>query len=227
MKRQKKIKSLQVEKKEEVVMTDTPKIEPVLEQVNEAQAIIDDIQRMKDEIESTKQEIAMAKMQSEELEQNDIRVELAALKRELQELKRSKSEFQVMPKRELDADESFVYNKHVILSESRKGLKEKIERDRIRDSEMVRGKFINRRAPGKKSQALTYLRYDTDPVKWYYFNDGGFYTIPRGFMDEINEYYHTPVFVQKQGPMDPDNPESQIAEVNRDNKKYAFFEMAG
>jgi hypothetical protein len=33
------------------------------------------------------------------------------------------------------------------------------------------------------------------------------------------------VFVQRQGAMDPDNPESQIAAVDNSNKKYAFVSV--
>lgn len=83
------------------------------------------------------------------------------------------------------------------------------------------GKFINRRAPGQSAK-LTYLKYADDPVKWYTMEDGKVYTIPRGFADQINEYYYTPHFIQKQGIMDPNAPSSAIHDVDTSNKKYAF-----
>jgi hypothetical protein len=86
---------------------------------------------------------------------------------------------------------------------------------------MITGKFMNRRAPGQTVK-LTYLRYETDPVKWYSFEDGKIYTIPRGFADQLNEHYYTPHFIQKQTEMDPNRPASAIHDVDTSNKKYAF-----
>ena len=79
---------------------------------------------------------------------------------------------------------------------------------------------MNRRAPGNPAK-LTYMKYADDPVKWYTFEDGKVYTIPRGFADQINEYYHRPIFIQKEGELDPSNP-SQIHAVDTSNKSYAF-----
>lgn len=96
-----------------------------------------------------------------------------------------------------------------------------IEQQKVIDNQKVTGKFINRRAPGQQVK-LAYIKYDDDPVKWHVFEDGKVYTIPRGFADQINEYYHTPQFVQKTDLMDPNAPSSVIHEVDTSNKKYAF-----
>jgi hypothetical protein len=146
------------------------------------------------------------------------RVELETTKREVEE---KKLEMQRKPYRELDKDEERIVEKQVTMSNERESLKAKIEAQRAYDSELVTGKFMNRRAPGQTVK-LTYLKYETDPVKWYEFQDGKVYTIPRGFAEQLNEHYHTPHFIQKQGDMDPNRPSSAIHEVDTSNKKYAF-----
>jgi hypothetical protein len=80
---------------------------------------------------------------------------------------------------------------------------------------------MNQRNPGQAVK-LPYIKYPEDPVVWHNFEHNKVYTIPRGFADQINDYYHTPRFVQKEGAMDPNAPMSQISAVDTSNKKYAF-----
>lgn len=146
------------------------------------------------------------------------RVELENTKREIEE---KKHELKLMANREISEDEKKIIEKQVSRINSSETLKSKIEAQRKHDSEMITGKFMNRRAPGQPAK-LTYIKYDTDPVKWYELQDGKVYTIPRGFAEQINEHYHTPHFIQKQGEMDPNRPSSAIHDVDTSNKKYAF-----
>lgn len=152
------------------------------------------------------------------------RLELENTKREIEE---KKHQLKLIPNREISLQESQLVEKQVSMTSKMTTLQEKIEKQRIRDSEMVTGKFMNRRAPGQ-SVKLPYLKHATDPVKWYPLEDGKVYTIPRGFVDQLNggtdddPCYYTPRFIQKQGEMNPDMPESAIHSVDSTNKKYAF-----
>jgi len=152
------------------------------------------------------------------------RIELENTKREIEE---KKLELKRTPGREISEQEKEIMNKPVGMTSSRTAIKEKIDRQQARDSELVTGKFMNRRAPGQ-SVKLPYIKYATDPVKWYPLEDGKTYTIPRGFADQLNggseddPCYYTPQFVQKSGEMDPNKPSSAIHSVDSSNKKYAF-----
>ncbi len=152
------------------------------------------------------------------------RLELEKIKQELEE---SKKQLAVVKERDLDEVENRIVEKQIAQRSEDQGAKAKIAAQKARDNERVTGKFINRRAPGQEVK-LPYIKYEDDPVKWYSFRDGGTYTIPRGFADQLNggtpedPCYYTPHFIQKQGPMDPDNPESQIHAVDTSNHKYAF-----
>lgn len=150
-------------------------------------------------------------------ETDRVRQELEAAKKELVET-RLKLE---TPRRVYSPEEDRISEKQLTSGHEKKALQEKIEAEKAYDNQLVTGRFMNRRAPGQSAK-LTYLKYADDPVKWYTFEDGHTYTIKRGFADQINEHYHTPIFQQKTGVMDPDRPESAIDNVDRSNKKYAF-----
>jgi|GEM_PF-1207756 hypothetical protein len=204
MARQKKIKSLQIEEvKKEVVMTEV--IEP--EQIENAALEIT--------LESIQQEIDKAR---KELEQTKVILE------------EKKHELKLLPRREVDEKEQQIIDKQVNNINKKKNKNDLIEKQRIYDSQMITGRFMNRRAPGQKVK-LPYLKHSTDPVKWYELRDGGIYTIPRGFADQLNggdeknPCYYTPVFIQKEGAQvlsDKMGENSAIAEVDTSNKKYAF-----
>jgi hypothetical protein len=154
-----------------------------------------------------------------ELEILKVQIEIEKAKLELEEI-RAKS--RALSSREHDAKELAIVDKQITNQNEDKAVKEKIRSQKEYDNVKVTGRFMNRRAPGQMAK-LAYIKYDDDPVKWYELQDGRTYTIPRGFADQINEHYHSPVFVQKTGPIEnPDDPGSQIAEVDRSNKKYAF-----
>lgn len=147
-------------------------------------------------------------------------IELENAKRELSE---KKYELSISPK----VNENAALNKEIAISIQNSGLSEKIQKQKEFDSVQVTGRFSNRRAPGQ-SVKLPYQKYSDDPVKWWPFEDGKVYTIPRGFADQINggtdedPLYYTPRFVQKTGIMDPDAPASSIHDVDTSNKKYSF-----
>lgn len=117
-----------------------------------------------------------------------------------------------------------VQSKNITMGNSKEAKRAVIEEQKRQDSRMVRGRFLNRRAPGQTVK-LTYMKYEDDPVKWYEFRDGGTYEIPRGFADQINEYYHTPIFTQTEQFIDPSKPSSSIANVDTSVKKYAFVDI--
>lgn len=138
------------------------------------------------------------------------------------EIEEKKAKLKKMERREISAEERAISDKQVTSQVKGSALKEKIEKQKAHDDKMLTGRFINRRHPGKKSEKLTYLKYDTDPVKWWDFEDGKVYTIPQGFVEQIKEHYYVPYFTQKQGPMDPNQPASQIHHIDTSNKKYDF-----
>lgn len=157
--------------------------------------------------------------QTLELDNIKIQIELEKAKLELEEL-RAKS--RAMSSRVLDENEIRIDEKMIATRNENKAAAERIRSQKEYDDVKVTGRFLNRRAPGQMAK-LAYIKYETDPVKWYELHDGRTYTLPRGFVDQINEYYHSPQFIQKTGPIeDPDDPGSQIAEVDKSNKKYAF-----
>jgi len=156
-----------------------------------------------------------------ETEIDRARQELEKTKVEIEE---KKHEMGKISSRTHSEEELEITKKQVANSVKGGALKEKIERQKAYDNQMITGRFMNLRAPGQPAK-LTYMKYADDPVKWYNFEDRKTYTIPRGFVDQINEYYHTPRFIQKNEPMDPDAPSSQIHDVDTSNKKYAFVPL--
>jgi seryl-tRNA synthetase len=160
------------------------------------------------------------KLEELEIEVDRVRVELEQAKKELAE---KKEEIARLPKRELDESEKKMDKKLESLRGASAGLKDKIEKQKEYDNQKVTGKFMNRRHPGS-SVKLTYMKYEDDPVKWWDLEDGKVYTIPRGFADQINEYYYKPHMIQKSPDqfMDPNRPSSAIAEVDTSNKLYGF-----
>lgn len=153
-----------------------------------------------------------------------VRFELEKAKIELEE---KRKEIESTPSRKYDEKEIKISEKQVTMSSERQALKEKIEQQRKIDKIQVTGKFLNRRAPGQPAK-LTYMKYEDDPVKWYFFEDGRTYTIPRGFADQINDYYHTPSFIprdQSSSLAEQEGSQSPIAFVDTSNKKYAFVSV--
>lgn len=162
---------------------------------------------------------APSNTQSLELDNIRIQIELEKAKLELEEI-REKS--RALSSRQIDEFEQKIIDKQISTRNESKAVAEKISSQKEYDNVPVTGRFLNRRAPGNMVK-LPYIKYEDDPVRWYEFYDGKTYTIPRGFADQLNEYYHSPQFIQKQGPIeDPDDPGSQIEQVDRSNKKYAF-----
>lgn len=153
-------------------------------------------------------------------ETDRVRQELEAARKELAETKQKIE----TPRRVYTEEEERLCEKQLTSGNERKALAEKIAAEKAYDNVMITGRFMNRRAPGQPAK-LTYGKYADDPVKWYTFEDGHTYTIPRGFVEQINDYYHTAIFQQKTGIMDPDRPESIIEHVDRSNKKYAFIPL--
>lgn len=92
------------------------------------------------------------------------------------------------PHRELDLVEQSIAERQINRTNAKSAREDRNAKLRELDSIEVTGKFMNLRAPGQPVK-LTYLKHETDPVKWYNFNQGQIYTIPRGFADQINDHY--------------------------------------
>lgn len=161
-------------------------------------------------------------LESLESEVDRARLELEKLKIEIDEKQR---QIKTMPAREVSEDEMIIVKKQQSGFVKNAGLKEKIEKQKAYDNVIVTGKFINRRAPGQPAK-LTYIKYEDDPVKWYTLEDGKVYDLPRGFVDQIREHYHTPVFNQTTQAMDPNRPAGSIHDVDTSNKKYDFVPIS-
>ncbi len=204
MGRRKKNISLQIEKKEVAMSEESTNIEQL-----QMDLPIDN------QVESLQQELDIA------------RQELEKTKLEIAERKHQLNQMKVTPSREISSEEKRISESQIASSSSRTALEDKIYKQKLRDSELVTGRFMNRRAPGQPVK-LPYVKHDTDPVKWYPLEDGKIYTIPRGFADQLNggtdedPCYYTPHFIQKIGEMDPNKPESAIHAIDSSNKKYAF-----
>lgn len=172
-------------------------------------------------LEETKSEVKM----SEEAVLDSIQTELDVARLELEKVKvqieEKKNELKFESRREISEEERQSSKRQIATTNESRAAEALIDQQKAFDNVKITGRFMNRRAPGQPAK-LTYIKYVDDPVKWYTFEDGKIYTIPRGFADQINDYYHTPVFTQKEGAMDPNAPTSQISEVDKSNKKYAF-----
>ncbi len=159
MGRQKKIKSLQIEEKKNEVIMDK-NIEPSTLENESLEITLEGIQQ---ELDRARQELEQTKVAIEE----------------------KKQELKVLPRREIDETEQKIIDKQVNNINKTKNKDDVIEKQRVYDSVMITGRFMNRRAPGQTVK-LPYLKHATDPVKWYILKDGGTYTIPRGFADQLN-----------------------------------------
>lgn len=152
------------------------------------------------------------------------RVELEKVRKEITD---KKFEFSSLPARELSSDEKVIVDKHLNMSVEKKAALAKLEEQKKRDNEMITGRFLNLRCQGQTIK-LPYDKHPGDVAKWHTFEDGKVYTIKKGFADQINggdeknPCYYKPKFVQREGPMNPDAPQSQVQDVDCSFKKYAF-----
>jgi len=167
---------------------------------------IDELTKDNAELEQIQQELDLA------------RVELEKTKLEIEENKKALNALPVA-KEIKDAPATSVEGQ---------SLKAKIAAQKAYDNVMVTGKFSNLRAPGNPVK-LPYIKYEDDPVKWYTFQHGEVYTIPRGFADQLNggsednPCYYMPHFIKNEGAIiDPNQPESGIHAVDTSKKKYMF-----
>ena len=187
---------------------------PLGENMVHSKSIVDDA--VMEEI--TETQINAENLESLETELDRVRKEVEQAKLDLAE---KQNQLKSVPMREIDEEEMILVKKQKDKSQASKGLEEKISKQKVYDNVMVTGKFINRRAPGN-SVKLTYMKYQDDPVKWYTLEDGKVYTLPRGFVDQINEHYYKPNFIQKTVDMDPNRPSGAISEVDTSSKIYNF-----
>jgi len=175
---------------------------------------------VKPEVKMSEEKSEVMVMESIESELDQVRIELENTKREIET---KKQELKALGRsvEGRDAQEQKVLDNQLHTMVKNDGLKDKIERQKAYDDVVITGRFMNRRHPGSTVK-LTYMKYATDPVKWYTFEDGKVYDIKRGFADQINEHYYKPGFVQSQQQMDPNRPMSVISEVDTSEKLYAF-----
>lgn len=201
MGRPKKNKDLHSDVKPEVKMTDTQTLEAINHEEQASQAL-----------------------ESMETELDRVRLELEQTKRLVEE---KRAELKAVGR---DAQEQRLIDKQLHTIVKNEGLKDKIDKQKAYDSVKVTGRFMNRRNPGQTVK-LPYVKYAEDPAVWHTFREGATYTIPRGFADQINggddndPCYYTPQFIQKTGDFHPSSTtgeNSQIANVDTSNKRYAF-----
>lgn len=167
-----------------------------------------------------------AKLESEiaaEIAQSEldiVRLELEKAKKELEE---QKHQIQLNSKRVLDDKELDICAKQQTMGNEMKAKKEALEQQRIYDSQMITGKFINMRAPGQRVR-LTYCKHATDLAKWWDFDHNKNYTIPRGFADQINEHYARIEHKQKVQDIitNPDQPGTALEPTVTRHQLYAF-----
>jgi hypothetical protein len=174
---------------------------------------------------SVQEEIKTEVIMETHEETEKLQQEIDILRKNLEEAKKEIAEKKF--NREVSEDEKQIIINQTANIKNKEHYARKIAEKKARDSVIVRGKFINRHLRGQAVK-LPYIKYDTDPVKWWPFEDGKIYEIPKGFADQINggtetdPCYYKPVFTQKQGIMDTENPESAIQSVDSSVKKYAF-----
>jgi hypothetical protein len=179
-----------------------------------------------EQIENESQEMTLENIQ----QQIDLaRLELEKTKQQIEEKKKEFSS--PNPRRDISEDEQKIIDKQNKRTKQNKSSREIIEKLAAYRKEMVTGRFMNRLSPGKTVK-LPYHLDKGDPEKWYTLKDGHVYTIPRGFVDQINggsekdPCYYTPVFVQKTADQMPHSEtvgeNSAIAAVDASTKRYAF-----
>lgn len=157
-----------------------------------------------------------------ELENLQLQIDLARVELEKTkvEIEEKKKEAKFEGRREISQDEKDIIDRQISRTNTKAAAESVVQKQKAIDSQLVTGKFMNRRNPGQGVK-LPYMKYAEDPVKWWPFEEGKVYTIPRGFADQINEHYHVPTFIKKEGVQNPDG-ESAIHSVDTSNKKYAF-----
>lgn len=154
--------------------------------------------------------------------------ELDQIRRDLEkaklELEAKQTEMKLMKvKRELDDQEIEIMNKQISRGNDVKAKLSELEKQKAFDNVKVTGKFLNQKYPGR-TEKLTYVKYASDEAKWYTFHHNKVYTIPRGFADQINEYYADITYRQKQENvvLDPTNPGTALENEPVRVQKYAF-----
>lgn len=212
----KKIKPVQIDfienksfdEKTEVCMT--KEIKEDSQELNEKPIFREMNQKLEIELDAVQQEIDQARI---ELERT--RLEIEAKKQQLKS----------MPIVDVKPAES------PAIAIKDNSLRDKIADMKARDSIQVTGKFYNLRVKGQ-SVKLPYLKYGDEPVKWWNFDHGKVYTIPKGFADQINggtesdPYHYTPHFIKNDNPIiNPDEPESGIHAVDTSDKKFSFVPL--
>lgn len=172
-------------------------------------------------LEEIQEEPMTAPTQELESIQQEIDVTRKELEATRSELEKKREELRANPRREVEDWEKANSDKQINRGNLKVAQKETLDKLQAYDSVMVTGRFINRRNPGAPAK-LCYMKWPEDPPKWHELEDGKVYTIPRGFAEQIRDYYHTPKFIQKQVDMNPDRPTSAIHGVDNSQKKYDF-----
>ncbi len=93
------------------------------------------------------------------------------------------------------------FNESKLTTEEKKKTSEKIEKDKIENSKLVKGVFKNSECPGG-DVTFAYRMYKGDPVRTYHFVDGQEYTIPLGVARHINrqcKYKKSKYLIDKDG----------------------------
>lgn len=183
-------------------------------------------------IEETVTETAVSQIEDKTYEIEALNQELDQVRKDLERAKLEYEQQQTEMKlakvrRELDEQEIAIMNKQVTRGNESKAKEDALAKQKAFDDQMVTGKFMNVRHPGSSAK-LTYCKYATDPVKWYTFEHNKVYTIPRGFVDQINEYYARVTYKQKLDNkiVDPDKPGTALDHEPIRHQLYAFVPVS-
>lgn len=168
---------------------------------------------------------------AQEVQLESLQTEMDLARKELEETKTlieaRRAELKSMNNREYDKKELEISEKQITQGSEKSALKRKIEAQKEYDCQMVKGRFLNQRSPGQKVK-LTYQKYDTDQSKWWEFAHNGIYTIPRGFADQINEYYAKITYAQKQDDVirNPNEPGTALEHTPVRQQIYSFVPLS-
>jgi len=112
------------------------------------------------EIEEKTEEKMSEQVELESL-QTEIDLARVELERTRKEIADKKAEIEATAKRDISQQEMNVIEKQITNSVKNDALKQKIEKQKAYDNQMVTGRFMNRRAPGQPVK-LPYHKYADD-----------------------------------------------------------------
>lgn len=105
---------------------------------------------------------------------------------------------------------------------------EEIEKMRLRDRTLVRGKFHFQECPGGEVK-FPYKRYGKDPMEWYRMVDGQVYTIPLGVAKHLTDncWYPEYSYKKQDGSTDVQAVTKKIHRVSFQSMEFSDYDSVG